>query len=443
MPDLLPPNATKQERDISLAVDRLPDVPIKTLWTPATCPEAQLPWLAWALSVDEWDAAWPVETKRQVVAASIEQHRRKGTVGALRRALQRLGYEVEIDEATGVAYTFRLRFKVRAGESAGGAVVEQAIGKATQVALRQKNARSELAGTDLLADTDAAPFYVGGSVVSGAEVEISPPTLTMPLDDYRGNLLTSFWTVRVNSKYNGPIGRVKRASDNAEIDYYSINQLSTFVDGTTWTWQRLYSQNPNFKLTAYPYGSAGFSTSLRHPGEFDSNGIPRIKPSTSQLRFACSLPLTTSKKMSGIFAASPPTVPQGQVFDCGAITLGYATNSNFTFTCGYLGTFSGTDAKIATKTKQNGVIYTRERTASASVPMVFGAIYDNINQKILDDAGATSLALTTDFKVNFTWACWLPSSGNARFYGSAIWIKDINETEMTALINSLQSHLQF
>ena len=270
MPDLLPPNATKQERDISLAVDRLPDVPIKTLWTPATCPEAQLPWLAWALSVDEWDAAWPVETKRQVVAASIEQHRRKGTVGALRRALQRLGYEVEIDEATGVAYTFRLRFKVRAGESAGGAVVEQAIGKATQVALRQKNARSELAGTDLLADTDAVKNYIGGVSVSGAEAEISPPPpiTNLPLDPYRFGLFASFWTVKMQSNYNGFIGRVKRSSDNKSMNYKNTRDLRRFVGASDWFFTRLYNQNGTG--TAVAYGNPP-------EGEFDANGLPRMK----------------------------------------------------------------------------------------------------------------------------------------------------------------------
>jgi len=185
MPDLLPINATPQERAISLAVDRLPDVPIKTLWTPQTCPEAQLPWLAWALSVDEWDAAWPIETKRQAVADSIEQHRKKGTVGALRRALQRLGYEVEIDEQTGVAYTFRLRFKVREGESAGGAVAEDALNRAVVVALRQKNVRSSLLETLYIAETDPAGLFIGGVTMSGLSYEAKETTdYTMPPSDF-------------------------------------------------------------------------------------------------------------------------------------------------------------------------------------------------------------------------------------------------------------------
>lgn len=175
MSDLLPPNATQQERSLSLATGRAVDVPIKELWSPYTCPESVLPWLAWALSVDEWGTTWPVETQRQVIAASIDQHRKKGTVGALRRALERLGYEVEINEKTGVAYTFRLRFKIRESETAGGSVIEEAVARATDIALRQKNARSELAGTDFLADTDPVRIYVGGVTVSGVEAQIQPP----------------------------------------------------------------------------------------------------------------------------------------------------------------------------------------------------------------------------------------------------------------------------
>jgi phage tail P2-like protein len=184
MPDLLPPNATIQERAISLSVDRLPTVPIKTLWTPATCPEAQLPWLAWALSVDEWDAAWPIETKREVIAASIEQHRKKGTVGALRRALQRLGYEVEIDEATGVAYTFKIRVRIRAGESAGGSVSEDVLNRSIAIALRHKNARSFLSDTLYVADTDPAGLFVGGVTLSGLEYESrqTAALITAPTD---------------------------------------------------------------------------------------------------------------------------------------------------------------------------------------------------------------------------------------------------------------------
>jgi phage tail P2-like protein len=84
MNSLLPPNASPQEAAIEAATARIADVPVPnaSLWTPATCPAALLPWLAWALSVDEWDGTWPEERQRAVIAASVGVHRRKGTRGA-------------------------------------------------------------------------------------------------------------------------------------------------------------------------------------------------------------------------------------------------------------------------------------------------------------------------------------------------------------------------
>lgn len=173
MSDLLPPNATKAERAISLAVNRAPGVPIRTLWSPQTCPEGILPWLAWALSVDEWNTAWPLEKKRAAVAESIAMHRRKGTIGALRRALESLGYEVEVDEKTGTAYTFRLLFKVGEG-AAGGALIDAAISQATDIALRQKNARSELIGSQYLSTNGAT----GGPIIAAAQLSGSETDVT-------------------------------------------------------------------------------------------------------------------------------------------------------------------------------------------------------------------------------------------------------------------------
>jgi len=48
--------------------------------------------LAWAHSLDEWDESWPEETKRAAVQSSISVHRKKGTLGAVRRALAAAGY---------------------------------------------------------------------------------------------------------------------------------------------------------------------------------------------------------------------------------------------------------------------------------------------------------------------------------------------------------------
>ncbi|MGC5887864.1 phage tail protein I [Ralstonia pseudosolanacearum] len=97
---LLPPNATPLERRAAQAgarIERVP-VPLRDLWNPATCPAELLPFLAWSFSVDRWNPAWPLATKRAVTAASYFVHRKKGTIGALRRAVEPLGYLIRVIE---------------------------------------------------------------------------------------------------------------------------------------------------------------------------------------------------------------------------------------------------------------------------------------------------------------------------------------------------------
>ena len=111
--DLLPPNATQQEKHWVLSQARLAQLPVNIdrLWDASRCPESLLPWLAWALSVDSWDSAWPCEIKRQVILASVHVHRQKGTIGALKQALQAFGIGIEVCEwfETGaLAHTFSL-----------------------------------------------------------------------------------------------------------------------------------------------------------------------------------------------------------------------------------------------------------------------------------------------------------------------------------------------
>lgn len=91
---LLPGNAAPLERGISAAIGRLaPARLVPTLWNPATCPPAVLPYLAWALSVDEWDDGWSVEKKRAVIAQARYIHQHKGTPAAIRRALDAIGQD--------------------------------------------------------------------------------------------------------------------------------------------------------------------------------------------------------------------------------------------------------------------------------------------------------------------------------------------------------------
>ncbi|MGK8939202.1 phage tail protein I [Stutzerimonas stutzeri] len=97
---LLPPNASELERlaaDALAQIQRVP-VPLRQLWNPDTCPVELLPYLAWAFSVDRWSSAWPERAKRAAIKAAYFIHAHKGTIGALRRVVEPLGYLLEVRE---------------------------------------------------------------------------------------------------------------------------------------------------------------------------------------------------------------------------------------------------------------------------------------------------------------------------------------------------------
>jgi phage tail P2-like protein len=100
---LLPRNTTPQERALEEATARLAvvPVPIADINNPDTCPAALLPWLAWAFSVDEFDAiaidALPasIDTEakqRTLIKEAFDLHRLKGTAWSVKRILRLLGF---------------------------------------------------------------------------------------------------------------------------------------------------------------------------------------------------------------------------------------------------------------------------------------------------------------------------------------------------------------
>lgn len=114
-PSLLPPNASAFERATEASMMLAFGIPVDVarLWNPATCPAALLPWLAWGLSVDLWDADWPEATKRAAIADAIPFQRRKGTRASLRTVLDRFDPLIRIVEwfeanPIGLPHTFRL-----------------------------------------------------------------------------------------------------------------------------------------------------------------------------------------------------------------------------------------------------------------------------------------------------------------------------------------------
>lgn len=95
---LLPPTATKLEKNLSKAMACEPPIPLRSLWDPQTCPNELLPYLAWQYSVDRWDEKWSEEIKRKVIAEAFEIHKLKGTKEAIRRAIEPFGYLIKTTE---------------------------------------------------------------------------------------------------------------------------------------------------------------------------------------------------------------------------------------------------------------------------------------------------------------------------------------------------------
>lgn len=115
---LLPPNASKLLRDLEKTGSRISFLEIlnRYLRNPEKCPEHLLPWLGWALSVDVWNENWAESIRRNVIKASISIHRHKGTLGALKRALEAFEFDnVKIEEwfdYGGNPYTFRVFIEI-------------------------------------------------------------------------------------------------------------------------------------------------------------------------------------------------------------------------------------------------------------------------------------------------------------------------------------------
>lgn len=112
---LLPINATPQEVALEQSTARISDVPtpLREVWNPNTCPASLLPWLAWALSVDEWNPTWTDDQKRNIIRSSVEIHRHKGTIGSVRRVAESFGLGLSIQEwwqksPQGTPHTFSL-----------------------------------------------------------------------------------------------------------------------------------------------------------------------------------------------------------------------------------------------------------------------------------------------------------------------------------------------
>ncbi|MBU2713737.1 phage tail protein I [Zooshikella harenae] len=162
--DLLPPNATPQEKALSTSMKHLGEVPvpIATLWQADHCPLNLLPWLAWTLSVDEWDDVWNETIKRQVIKNSIEVHRHKGTVGAVKKALAATGLDVVLQEwfeYGGAPYTFKAEVNVN-----HTGIDAQQYAQIYRLLMSTKNTRSHFELTLYLTNKNQIPKLATASI---------------------------------------------------------------------------------------------------------------------------------------------------------------------------------------------------------------------------------------------------------------------------------------
>lgn len=170
---LLPPNATTQEFEIEQSTSRINvvPVPVRDIWNADTCPDALLPWLAWAYSVDEWDATWTSDQRREAIKSSVAVHRYKGTIGAVRNALAALGFDVAIQEwfnmlPQGVPYTFGINLTT---DQIG--IDQPALARILQVIDSTKNLRSHIEGITPIVVT-ASEIFIGSVPMIGTETDV-------------------------------------------------------------------------------------------------------------------------------------------------------------------------------------------------------------------------------------------------------------------------------
>lgn len=176
MRSLLPLNSTPLERGIEATFAETTLIPLRTLYNPDTCPVHLLPHLAWAWSVDRWDPAWPEPVKRAAIKASFYIHKHKGTIGALRRVVEPLGYLIEVLEwwqtvPEGVPGTFALKVGVL-----DTGITEEMYLELERLIDDAKPVSRQLTGLAISLETQG-DLNIAASLYEGDEIEVYPPVM--------------------------------------------------------------------------------------------------------------------------------------------------------------------------------------------------------------------------------------------------------------------------
>ncbi|EOW2688753.1 phage tail protein I [Klebsiella pneumoniae] len=147
-------------------------VPLRDLWNPWRCPVKFLPYLAWAFSVDRWEETWSETEKRQAVSDAFWIHQRKGTVAAVRRVIETLGYSMTLQEWWEVADpagTFRLEIDLN-----DIGITETMIKELERIIGDAKPVSRHISQLTLSVSVYGVA-YIGAGVVDGETITVYPP----------------------------------------------------------------------------------------------------------------------------------------------------------------------------------------------------------------------------------------------------------------------------
>ncbi len=169
---LLPANSKPLEHALASLSAKFATIPVPfdVIWDVDKCPDVLLPFLAYAWSVDEWNDNWSAETQREVIRNSLWVHQRKGTLGAVKRALQAMGYDSTVIEwwqksPKGRPGTFSIEVHPTKG------IITDTLNQIRAVidAVKRKSAHYDI----FLGLTVEAPICAYAVAVVGVEIEIS------------------------------------------------------------------------------------------------------------------------------------------------------------------------------------------------------------------------------------------------------------------------------
>lgn len=170
----LPLSSTQFERAIEASMAEKTEIPLRALYNPDTCPTHLLPWLAWNWSVDRWDTRWTEAVKRSAIRSSFYVHAHKGTIGALRRVVEPLGYLIEVLEwwqtlPEGVPGTFALKVGVL-----DTGITEEMYLELERLVDDAKPVSRHMTGLAISLETQGA-LNIGVALYEGDEINVYPP----------------------------------------------------------------------------------------------------------------------------------------------------------------------------------------------------------------------------------------------------------------------------